>query len=162
MVTTRIPPEAFDCYVGLGPARSYRQVADRYGVSKRAITKLAVREDWAARLQKIERQARERSDAKLTETVEEMRTRHLTLLKAMSSRVVTALREFPLNSGMEAMRAAEMVIKLERLITGEPSERTELTVEEVTKRELDHWFTVEPEGDGGNEGTGGDNEQRTE
>ena len=101
MVTTRIPPEAFDFYVGLGPERSYRQVGERYGVSKRAITKLAVREDWAARLQKIEHEARERSDAKLTETVEEMRTRHLTLLKAMSARVVTALREFPLNSGME-------------------------------------------------------------
>ncbi len=38
MVTTRIPPEAFDFYVGLGPERSYRQVAGRYGVSKRAIT----------------------------------------------------------------------------------------------------------------------------
>ncbi len=143
MVTTRIPPEAFDFYVGLGPERSYRQVANRYGVSKRAITKLAVREDWSARLEKIEHQARERSDAKLTETVEQMRTRHLTLLKAMSARVVTALREFPLNSGMEAMRAAETVIKLERLITGEPSERTELTVEEVTKREMNRWLVVD-------------------
>ena len=149
MVTTRIPPEAFDFYVGLGPERSYRLVADRYGVSKRAITKLAVREDWAARLQKIECQARERSDAKLTETVEEMRTRHLTLLKAMSARVVTALREFPLNSGMEAMRAAETVIKLERLISGEPSERTELTVEETTKREMARWLVVEDEGGNG-------------
>ncbi len=149
MVTTRIPPEAFDFYVGLAQERSYRQVADHYGVSKRAITKLAVREDWAARLQKIESQARERSDAKLTETVGEMRTRHLTLLKAMSARVVTALREFPLNSGMEAMRAAEMVIKLERLISGEPSERTELTVEEVTKREMERWLVVEDEGGNG-------------
>ena len=157
MATTRIPHEAFDLYVSLGPDRSYRQIAARYDVSKRAITKLAVREDWAARLKKIEHQARERSDAKLTETVEQMRTRHLTLLKAMSARVVTALREFPLNSGMEAMRAAETVIKLERLITGEPSERTELTVEETTKREMDRWLTVETNSDGGSS----DNGQRT-
>ena len=34
----------------LGPGRSYQAVADRYGVSKRAVTALAKRENWQARL----------------------------------------------------------------------------------------------------------------
>ena len=38
------------------------------------------------------------------------------------------------------MKAAEMVIKLERLVAGEASERTAISVEEVTKRELDRWI----------------------
>ena len=38
---------------------------------------------------------------------------------------------------MEGVKAAETVIKLERIIAGEPSERTGLTVEQVTRQEID-------------------------
>ena len=34
----KIPTDAFDHYFSLGPGRSYQQVADRYGVTKRAST----------------------------------------------------------------------------------------------------------------------------
>ena len=60
----------------------------------------------------------------------------------MNMRAVEALRSYPLTNGMEAMRAAEMVIKLERLIHGEPTERNAVSVEELIKREyaeLDGW-----------------------
>ena len=73
----RIPSDAFDFYVSLGHGRSYRQVSDHYCVSKRAVTKIAVREDWAVRLDHIERQARTASDKKLVESLDDMRTRHL-------------------------------------------------------------------------------------
>ena len=42
----KIPPDALEYYLGLGPDRSYQKVADHYGVSKRAVTKLAARERW--------------------------------------------------------------------------------------------------------------------
>lgn len=138
----RIPDDAFSFYVSQGVARSYQGVADHYGVSKRAVTKHAVKEQWAERLQRIEDQARERADARLVDTVEEMRSRHLKTLRAMHARVISALQKYPLNSGMEAMKAAEMVIKMERLIAGEASERTALTIEEVTRRELGSWLTI--------------------
>lgn len=141
-MTAKIPDDAFSYYVSLGVARSYRAVAERYGVSKRAVTKRAVNEQWAERLQKIEDEARERSDARLVDTVEEMRSRHLKTLRAMHARVISALQKYPLNSGMEAMKAAEMVIKMERLIAGEASERTALSIEEVTRRELGSWLTI--------------------
>ena len=135
----RIGNDAFEFYVSLGPSRSYQAVADRYGVGKRAVTKRAAREEWTERLANIEREARERSDKRLVDTIDDMRGRHLTTLKAIHSRALTALKQYPLNSAAEAMRAAQMVIKLERLIVGDPSDRTAITVEETTKRELERW-----------------------
>ncbi len=46
----RIPPDAFDFYVGLGANRSYQLVADRFGVHKRTVTKCAVREEWKPKI----------------------------------------------------------------------------------------------------------------
>lgn len=132
----KIPEDAFEQYVAMGGERSYQALADVCGVTKRAITKLAAKDGWSTRLMKIERAVREKGDRKMVESIEEIRSRHLKTLKAMNARAISALQQFPLNSGMEAMRAAEMVIKLERLIVGEPSQRTELTVEEVTRREM--------------------------
>lgn len=143
----KIPEDAFDFYVGLGVGRSYQAVADRYEVTKRAVTKHAATDGWAERLSRIEAEARERSDKRLIETIDEIRGRHLQTLKVMNARAVAALQQFPLNSGMEAMRAAEMVIKLERLIVGEPSERTEVGIEEITRREVARFLEVAGDGD---------------
>ena len=135
---TKIPAdEAFAYYAVLGTARSYRAVAERYGVSKQAVVKIASRDNWIERLEAIEEQARQRSEAKLVESLEEMRTRHLKMVRAMHSRALAGLKEYPIGSGMDAMRAAEMSIKLERLIAGEASQRSEVSIEEVTRRELD-------------------------
>ncbi len=37
----KIPPDAFQYYLGRGAERSYQKVADHYGASKRAVTKVA-------------------------------------------------------------------------------------------------------------------------
>jgi len=134
---SRIPIDAFEYYVSLGPERSHRAVADHFGVSKRGITKHAVKENWAERLEKIEEAVRERTDSKLADALEEMRERHLRTIRAMHARALTALKQYPLNTAMEAVKTAEMAIKLERVIAGEPSDRTRQTVEQVTRQEID-------------------------
>ncbi len=148
----KIPPDAFEFYHSLGPRRSHQAVADEYGVTKRAVTDFAKRERWSKRLEAIEREAREQSDKKIAETLEEIRSRHLKTLRAMNARALSALQQFPLTSGMEAMRAAEMVIKLERLIVGEPSERTEVGIEEITRLEVARFLEVAGDGDDGEDG----------
>ena len=45
----------------------------------------------------------------------------------------------------EAVKAAELAIKLERLIAGEPSEHAHTTVEEVTRREIESLVVSEDE-----------------
>jgi len=142
---TRISESAFEYYVSLGEGRSYGNVAGHFGVSKRAIVKHAKRHRWAERLSKIEEAAQERVDQKLVESIEETRLRHFKILRAMASRAVKAIQEYPLTSGMEGIRAAETVIKLERLLQGQPTERTAADVEAVVRREFEAFMVADEE-----------------
>lgn len=156
-MSQRIPIGAFEHYVSLGNGRSYDQVANHFGVTKRAVTKAAARERWSERLEKIERDAQTRVDEKLTESLEQMHLRHTKMLRAMASRAVKALQEYPLTSGMEGLRAAEAVIKLERLVAGEVTERGVSSVEVLIRSEYDQIMRpVEGPADEQDEGSDGD------
>jgi hypothetical protein len=136
----KLPGDAFTYYVSLGPARSYQAVADHYEVAKRTVVRTAEREDWSARLEAIEKQAREDADKSLAEDLAEMAQRHRKMLRAMASRAAKAMSEFPLTDGMQAIKAAEITIKLERLLAGEPTERTSVDIEQTIKREYGRWL----------------------
>jgi len=150
-MTNRIPSDAFERYCAMD-RRSYRVLAEQLGVSTRAITKCAARENWTERLSAIEQEARERSDEKLTESMEEMRTRHLRTLRAVHGRAVAALRSYPLTSASEAVRAIDVAVRLERLVAGDPAERTELTVRETTRGEIERLLARDDEPEEGDEG----------
>lgn len=136
----RIPEDAFAYYVGLGTMRSYELVAEHFGVTKRAITKAAAREDWTRRLEALELRAREATDARLAKQIEETHVRHKKMLMAMAARAVKALQEFPLTSGMDGIRAAAMVIKLERVLDAEKPEHDVVDVAAIVKREQETWL----------------------
>ena len=136
-MTRRIPEDAFAFYVALGADRSYQRVADHFNVSKNGILKASDKDNWGERLEAIEESVRGRVDERLSETMAEIQARHLKLLRGMAGRAAKAIQEFPLTSGMEGMRAAEIAIKLERLVAGEVSDRSQLTVEQVTRREIE-------------------------
>jgi hypothetical protein len=104
-------------------------VATKFGVARRTVVSAAKREHWGERLEKIEREAQAKADLKLQDTVEETKIRHSKMLRAMAARAAKGLQDYPLNSGMEAIKAAEIVIKLERIIAGEPSERTAIDIQ---------------------------------
>lgn len=154
-MTSRLPPDAFQFYVSLGDDRSYSAVARRYDVSKRAVSKRATREDWQARLERIERDARERADQKAVETLEAMSERHLKVIRFVQGRALEALRTLPLSTGMEAVRALDLAIKQERTIRGEPSDRTAVAVEDVIKREAERWLGPDEDN---NDGEGSDDD----
>ncbi len=147
-MTRKIPPDAFDIYVGLGPGRSYQLVARQFGVSKRAISKYATRHQWQSRLASIEAQVRSRADVALVDTVEEMNQRHLKTLKIVQGKALEALRGMPIDSAMSAIRALHGSIRQERIIQGEPADRAAVTIEDVIKREYDRWLEAVPLGDG--------------
>ncbi len=143
----KIPPGALECYLGLGPDRSYQRVADHFGVSKRAVTKLAARERWQEKVLEVERKGREGAEKKALESLEGMNLRHLKSLKVVQGRSLEALRSMPLTTAMEAVRALDMAIRQERLIRGEPSDRTAISVEEVIRREYERWMVPGEDGD---------------
>jgi hypothetical protein len=114
----KIPPDAFDYYRSLGAERTYSAVARQYGVSLRGVTKRAVNEDWQGRLQRIETEARRKRDDQAIEDVAAVDERHLKLSRAIQARALVALRTMPLHSGMSAVRALDVAIKIERAILG--------------------------------------------
>lgn len=137
----KLPADAFDVYMSLGPGRSYQAVADHFGVSKRAVTNRATTERWQQRATEIETKARQGAEQKLVETLEDMNTRHLKSLRVVQARAIEALRAMPLQSAIEAVRALDMGIRQERLIRGEPSERTSVQLEEIIRGEYSRWMT---------------------
>ncbi len=58
----------------------------------------------------------------------------------IQAKALQALHNMPVTSAMDAIRALDLSIKHERLILGEPSERTEVSVEEVVRREYERWM----------------------
>lgn len=138
----KLPKEAFEHYVSLGPDRSYQAVADHYGITKRAVTNRAAKEGWQERVAEIETKARRNAEQRLVETLEDMNSRHVKSLRIVQARALEALRNMPLETAMEAVRALEIGIRHERLIRGEPSERTAVQVEEVIRREYSRWMVT--------------------
>ncbi len=151
----KLPQDAFEVYMGLGPDRSYQTVADHFGVTKRAVTNRATKERWQQRAAEIEAKARQGAEQRLVETLEDMNTRHLKSLRIVQARALEALRAMPLQSAMEAVRALDVGIRQERLIRGEPSERTAVQVEELIRREYSRWMTVD-DPDDTNDAEGGE------
>lgn len=137
----KIPPDAFDVYMSLGPGRSYQAVADHFGVSKRAVTNRATKERWQHRAGELEAKARQGAEQRLVETLEEMNTRHLRSLRVVQARAIEALRNHPLESAMDAVRALDISIRQERVIRGEPGDRTTVQLEEIVRREYSRWMT---------------------
>lgn len=141
-MSQKLPADAFSYYVNLGPERSYDAVATRFKVVTRTVLRTAKREDWAKRLAAIEKAAREKADQATAEAMAEMQIRHQKMLRAMASRAAKALSEYPLTDGMQGIKAADMVIRLERLLAGEPTERTGVTVEEETRKHFALFMTT--------------------
>ncbi len=136
----RLHPDSFEFYISLGPDRSYQAVADHHGVTKRAVTKRAAKERWQQRLAELEAKARRGAERKVLETLEEMNTRHIKSLRVIQGKALEALRSMPLATAMEAVRALDMAIRQERLVRGEPSDRTAICIEDVIRREYSRWL----------------------
>lgn len=135
----KIDHDAFAFYVALGHDRSYEQVARHYKCSKRAVVNRASKQGWSKRLAAIEEETRKLTDAKIVSEMHAMQLRHENISRAILGRAAKAISEYPLRSGFEGVRAAEIGIKLERLISGQPSERNVVSIEAITKRELERY-----------------------
>jgi len=138
----KIPVDAFYFYMSLGAKGSYEAVAEKYGVSKRAVTAIAAKERWQERVAEIQKKASEATKEKVIETLEAMNERHLLALRVIQAKALEALRAMPLNTALAAVRSLDLSIRQERTIRGEPSDRTALSVEDVIKREYERWMVA--------------------
>lgn len=143
----KIPPDAFSYYWSLGPERTYQAVAEKYEVSRRAVTAIATSENWQKRISEIEKKAQDAVDQNLSESLEKMTERHIKIAKLIQKKALEALKTMPLGSAMDSIRALDMGIKQERLFRGEPTDRSAVAVEDVIKREYDRWLVNTQEED---------------
>jgi hypothetical protein len=139
-VIRKLPQDAFEYYFALGPGRSHDAVAEHFQVAKRTVTALSVREGWQEKITRLEARAREKSEERIVETLEQMNERHLKTMKLLQRKGIEALLQMPITSADEGMRALLAGVKGERLIRGEPTDRTALDLESVVKREYERWM----------------------
>lgn len=134
----KLPPEAYEYYLSLGLKRSYVAVAKQYGVSKAAVTSLAAKERWQERIRDSEAKARATTDKKQVESMEEIRERHLRSARLMQAKALETLRTMRLEDAMSAVKALDLGMRNERLLLGEPTERSE-NIELIIRSEHERW-----------------------
>jgi len=133
--------EMFAEYVSLGEHRSYLKVAQKFGATKRTVHAMSQRAHWLERLAFIEAEAKKEADRRLLEARTEVHQRHLQLLRAIQQRGAQALQAHQFDNLRDASKAITDSIKVERNVLGEPDQRLDFTVQQVTRREMDALMT---------------------
>ena len=139
----KIPADAFDYYFSLGPSRSYQVVAEKYQVTKRAVTSVAKREDWQRRLVEVETKAREAGDKKKVESLQAAKEQHLQALRLVLGKGIEALHQMAIRTPRDAIAAIGLAVREIRVELGEPSDRTAVSIEDTIKREYERWMVHE-------------------
>jgi len=138
----RLPLGAYEHYVALGAGRSYRAVAEHFGVSKQTVTARAVKENWQERITELEKESHDRSDEKFLETIDEANRLHFKAFRAVLVKGIEAIKQLPMATAMDGVRAIEIAFKNERILRGEPSEHQAVSVEEVLRKQHAEWLTT--------------------
>lgn len=149
---SRLPTESFDHYVALGPDRSYDAVAKKYGVSKATVLRHAEKHRWQERLREAEKASREVANKKAVDTLQAVKDRQLQEARILEHRALEALKSLPPEKAAKAATMLQIAWRHELLLLGEPTERTELSVEEITRREIQTLLTFSEEADDFGEG----------
>ena len=149
MPQRKLPDDAFAFYVGLGVGRSYASVAQEYGVAKRTVCERARKERWQERAEAMELEARNAIEKRARESLEAMNERHLRAARLLQGKAIEAISSMALEKQADMIRALDLGWRQERLVRGEPSERTQISVEEIVRREYSRWLNVESENGNG-------------
>lgn len=136
----KIPNDALLQYFSLGPSRSYQSLAERLGVSKRAIVTLATKERWQERVVEMEQKAKQGAEKRVGESLEDMVARHIKMLHVIAGKALETLKAMPLDSAIEAVRALAIVIREERALRGDGKDGADLTIEQIIRREYEQWM----------------------
>ncbi len=144
----RIPPDAYAFYLSLGVSRSYSAVAEKYGVSKRAVAFCAEREGWQKKLAADEGKVREKAERAAAENIQTLRDQDLKVIRFGKGRCVETLKTLPIESATDAIKTYMLLVKAERELRGDP-ETNASRLEEITRDEIRTLLTTQPAGTDG-------------
>lgn len=145
----KLPDEAVDYYVTLGPARTQLAVARHFNVAKRTVAYRAKKENWMARAAEADQKARAVASQRAQETLEEMQARHEKSARYLQMRALEGVRNLPIRTEMAAVRALDIGIRHERLARGEANESTDKDIAQLLRNEHKRFVElIDGEGDG--------------
>jgi hypothetical protein len=122
----KLPNDAYAYYLSLGSTRTYRAVAEHFGVSVRAVSKRASTEEWQKRIKAADQEACEAVLEKTKAEAIERSLRWLRKLDAEHRRSMEAIIDMEIQSVDDALRVLEWSLKEEwrlvRLLTRQRQE----------------------------------------
>ena len=130
--------QAFDYYYGLGDKRSYSQVAEKLHVSDTSIAKWSKAHDWGSRVEQRDIENARRIEKKTDDTIVNTKARYRKIIKALIAKAVDKIKKGELDP--ETIQDVERLAKLDLLLMGEATERTE------SKEYIAEWGDSETEG----------------
>lgn len=152
----KIPDNAFETYVAMGTERSYQALADKFGVDKRSISRLAAKERWVERLAKIQEEARAATDKKLVADLQAVREQQLREVRYLRAEAIKGMKNLSPEKAVKFASALSIAWKHELFLLGEPTDRQATTIEEITKREIQTLLLRDGEEDEWDDPPGGD------
>lgn len=130
MDETPLQKKAFEYYISLGPTRTLKDVADKFGYSKQTIYNWSSRFNWKERVFKFEQMEAERIKSireRLSKESEEFLIQnHANLLKLVDLSVEKYFREVAEDPDrvipLKTVKDLKHLIEVVRLLMGEPTE----------------------------------------
>ena len=147
----KLGPDAFAFYLGLGPGRSYAAVAERFGVTKRAVAFCAERENWQERLVEEEQKLRDSAVKAAAETIESATEKHLKVLRFIQGKAIEALKAMPIENAVDAVKAYTLALDKERQVRGSPADQAAGRIEQITRDEIRTLLTTKPPAEDGSD-----------
>lgn len=126
----------FEFYLSLGPERRFVDVAKRFNVHPSAVTRRAQRERWSDRVAQSEHGAATMAEARIVETLAQMRLRHAEVARGLVERGLKALQKFEILDLKDAIRAVEIGVKMEREARELPSKTVSVEVSHQLRERL--------------------------
>ena len=132
--------EAFCVYRDMGPARSHSKVAKELGKSITIISRWSSRWNWVARTMEWDQELDRRNIEAQIEAKKEMAERHIKVSMMFQQKIIERLRSLNPDSlsPSDLARWFEVAVRIEQLNRGEPTERTEQTIDARVKSQVDY------------------------
>ena len=136
--------DAFEYYYSLGPERTYKKIAEKFGVSINTVKKWAQRYGWRKRKSDRDTLIQKRVEEELNEEIVKVRTKYRNVIKDAFETIGDDLNRIveKLEAGNKLewvkdirdferlVNCIERLIKLDLLLMGESTEKKELTTKE--------------------------------
>lgn len=134
--------EAFEIYYALGSKRSLKTVAQQIGKTERTVAGWSRSFNWVARVQQRDiEEAKNRDTNNISAQTTDVRTRYRIIMNNLMARATEKMAEGKLE--IKTISDLERVVKLDLLLMGEATEKTESNgVMEFSKADRDRFDKV--------------------